>query len=118
MKIKLVPISTLLNCCNSNLVCLDVNSTIFEPERLTRRRLKKALDLLEKDNINNICAIILEKGARKHIISESCSFKNRIILINARKCNPKEGCRGFVVSPFSDEKFFDDYFHFEKGGIF
>ena len=119
MKIELLPVS-LLNTSreDSNSLSLDVNLTIYEPIILSKHRIKKALKTIEEEQIDYICFAIVLKGSKKYIVSEPCCFTSKIILLNANKCEPQEGLRGFVRSPFSSEKFFDDWFHFEKGKIF
>ena len=118
MKITLLPISLLHPSDNNNSLSLDVNRTIYESIPLSKHRIKKALQIAEKENLNSICFIVLSQGSKKYVVSEPCNFTSRIILINATKCEPQTGYRGFVKSPFSEERFFDEWFHFEKGKVF
>ena len=119
MKIELLPLSALhTSRGNNDSLSLDVNLTIYESIPLSKYRIKKALQTIEKEHIDYICFILVIKGSRKYVVSESCQITNRIILLNANKCKPQEGLRGFVRSPFSEERFFDEWFHFEKGKVF
>ena len=119
MKIECLPLSMLNTSRKDNdSLSLDVKLTIYEPITLSKRRIKKTLKTIEEKQIDYICFAIVLKGSRKYIVSEYCQITNRIILFNANKCEPQEGLRGFIRSPFSEERFFDEWFHFEKGKIF
>ena len=119
MKIELLPVSLLHTSReDKNSLSLDVNLTIYEPIHLSKHRIKKALKTIEEEQIDYICFAIVLKGSRKYIVSEPCLFTSKILLLNANKCEPREGLRGFIRSPFSEEKFFNEWFHFEKGKIF
>lgn len=113
-KKKEIELRPLTEIYNTEPVCICTEIMCLESIKPTHSEFKKAERLA--NNLNEICFGLIHVGSKTYVISESCSFLNRIILFNASKTD-KNGIKVFVKSTLSSEMFFSETVAFEKGHI-